>query len=117
MNIKGKKINGNGFDNKDNIISILKDNGTGKEFYYNGKTKFIGEYYNGKRWKGKMYDYEENEEFEIEYGKGKGKEYNYYGKLIYEGEYFNEEKNGKGKEYINILILKIKINMTKIMKY
>ena len=43
---------------------------------------FEGEYLNGKRWK------------------GKGKEYNENDSLIFEGEYLNGKRwNGKGKEF------------------
>ena len=97
--LNGTKINGIGFDNKNNIILILDGNGMGKEYYDNGRIKFKGEYYNGKRWKGTVYDYTGNEESEIKWGKGKIKENDYYGKIKFEGEYFNGEKNGKGKEY------------------
>ena len=74
-------------------------NGKGKEIYNNGKIKFEGEYFNGKRWKGKMNNYNGLEEFEILYGKGYGKEYNFEGNLMYEGNILNGERNGKGKEY------------------
>ena len=54
-----------------------KRNGKVKEYYYNGKLIFEGEYLNGKR-------------------NGKGKEY-YNGKLIFEGEYLNGKKMEKEK--------------------
>ena len=81
-----------------------KKNGKGKEYDFNGKIEFEGEYKNGERnGKGKEYNKYGKLEFEGEYlnGKrnGKGKEYNKYGKLEFEGEYLNGEKNGKGKEY------------------
>ena len=41
-----------------------------KEYYYDDKLKFEGEYLNGER-------------------NGKGKEYDYNGKLRFEGEYLN----------------------------
>ena len=51
-----------------------------KEYDYNGKLEFEGEYLNGER-------------------NGKGKEYYKNGELIFEGEYLNGKKwNGKGKE-------------------
>ena len=57
----------------------MKDgSGKGKEYYYDGKLKFEGEYLNGKR-------------------NGKGKEYDYGGKLVFEGECING-KNGMEKE-------------------
>ena len=55
-------------------------NGKGKEYDYDDKLKFEGEYLNGKR-------------------NGKGKEYDYDNKVIFEGEYLNGVRNGKGKEY------------------
>ena len=76
MEINGmeKKYSKNG-----KIYLEMKDgSGKGKEYYYDGKLKFEGEYLNGKR-------------------KGKGKEYDYGGKLVFEGEYING-KNGMEKE-------------------
>ena len=51
-----------------------------KEYYFNGKLKFEGEYYNGQI-------------------NGKCKEFNDNSRLIFEGEYLNGKRNGKGKEY------------------
>ena len=52
----------------------------GKEYFgYDGKLRFKGKYFNGKR-------------------NGRGKEYNNDDILIFEGEYLNGEKNGQGKE-------------------
>ena len=63
-----KKWNGNGYDENGNIIyELINGKGKVKEYYYNGKLIFEGEYLNGER-------------------KGKGKEY-YNGKLKFEGEY------------------------------
>ena len=62
------------------VYEIKNGIGNIKEYYYNGKLKFEGEYLNGER-------------------NGKGKEYYKYGKLIFEGEYLNGERNGKGKIY------------------
>ena len=62
------------------------------------KLIFEGKYLNGKKWngKGKEYDYDGKLEFEGEYLKGKrngkGKEYYDNDKLIFEGEYLNGEK-------------------------
>ena len=69
------------YDFNDNILYYLQ-NGKGriKEYYYDGKLIFEGEYLNGKK-------------------NGKCKEYNYNGKLEFEGEYLNGKKNGKCKEY------------------
>ena len=63
----------------------------GKEYYFDGKLKFEGEYLNGKR-------------------NGKGKHYYKNGNFEYEGEYLNE----KGKNIIIIMkmvILNIKVNI------
>ena len=74
----------------------------------NGKTNIIfeGEYLNGQKWNGKVYEYDYNGTliFESQYlnGRidGKGKEYDSNGELIFEGEYFNRKRwNGRGKEY------------------
>ena len=87
-----------------------KRNGKGKEYnYYDGKLEFVGEYLNGKRlkgklfnerkiefegdflrgrkWNGKGYDYKGNIIYELVNGNGKIREYNKRGKLIYEGEF------------------------------
>jgi len=68
--------------------------------------KFEGEYLNGKKWNGKVYEYNSNGKliFESQYlnGRidGKGKEYDFNGELIFEGEYFNGKRwNGRGEEY------------------
>ena len=98
-----------------------KRNGKVKE-YFNDKLIFEGEYFNGKRWNGKVYYL--NKYSELKDGKGfiveenihnhhkiegnyfngrmngKVKEY-YNDKLIFEGEYINGKRNGKGKEYWN----------------
>ena len=107
----------------------------GKEYWNDGELRFEGEYLNGERngyWKsynnGKL-------RFEGEYLKGKrngkGKEYSKYGKLIFEGEYINDKEwigtgynrdgnilyelnnniNGKGKEYLIMVIYYLKVNI------
>ena len=53
-----------------------KKNGKGKEYYSNGKIKFIGEYYNGMKWNGFGYDCNDNIIYELAKGKGYIKEYN-----------------------------------------
>ena len=58
-------------------------NGKGKE-YFNGDIIFDGEYLNGKRWNGRI------------------KEYNGNGKFIFEGEYLNGKKMEKEK---NMMIM------------
>ena len=61
---------------------------------------FEGEYYNGYRWNGKIYDnINNNIIYELKNGKGYIKEYNLYNDLIFEGEYLNGKRNGKGKEF------------------
>ena len=68
----------NGYNNNNNIAYSLKDGkGLIKEYYYNGKLIFEGEYLNGER-------------------NGKGKEYNENGELIFDGEYL------KGKNLMEI---------------
>ena len=71
----------------------------GKEYYYNGKLLFEGEYLNGKIWNGQGYHDDGDVAYIIKEGKGFIKEYNYDGYLIFEGEYLNGKRNGKGKEY------------------
>ena len=117
--LNGKKWNGKGYDKKGNIIFELKKgngkrkkynefegeyingeiNGKGKEYYYEDKLKFEGEYLNRKRWNGIYYNINNIKEYEIKNGNCTMKEYNYEGILEFEGEYLNGERNGKGKEY------------------
>ena len=79
--LNGKKWNGKGYDNMENLIYIL-NNGNSKIKEYNYKKILIyeGEYLNGKK-------------------NGNEKIYCNDGKLIFEGEYKNGKKNGKGKGY------------------
>ena len=70
VNIKnGLKWNGKGYDVRNNIVYELK-NGKGyvKEYNWNDKLEFEGEYLEGKR-------------------NGKGQKNEYNGKLKFEGEY------------------------------
>ena len=124
--LNGKKWNGIGYDTNKKIIYELKDgngyikefnekndklifeseffkgekNGKVKEYDFEGKLNFEGEYKNGKKWNGKGYDKNNNVIYEIKEGKGYIKEYNSeHNKLSFEGEYLNGERNGKGKEY------------------
>ena len=77
-----------------------KRNGKGEEYYENKNIKFKGEYLDGKKWNGNGYNINGKKEFEIKDGKGNIKEYNYYdGQLEFEGEYLNGEITGKVKEY------------------
>ena len=75
-------------------------NGKGKEYYYNGKLKFEGEYLYSHKLNGKFY-IDGKLEYEGEYlynKKWNGKGYDEYGNIIYElnngieGEYLNGEK-------------------------
>ena len=123
--LNGKKWDGKGYDDKENIIYELKNgagymkeydndtgklifegeylkgekNGKGKE-YENNELKFEGEYLNGKKWNGKGYDDNNNVIYELKNGAGYMKEYDEdTGTLIYEVEYLNGELNGKFKRY------------------
>ena len=72
-----------------------KRHGKGKEFYFNGKLKFEGDYLDSLKWNGKEYDIN-GQAYEIKNGNGYLKEYDYAGELIYEGEYLRGRKwNGK----------------------
>ena len=97
--LKGKKIEGKGYDEENNIILILERNGKRKEYYKDNIIKFEGEYLNEKRWNGKGYNPSGILEYELTNGKGYVKEFNYKGEYEFEGEYLYGEKNGKGKEF------------------
>ena len=92
----GKKWNGKGYDNKNNIIYELNDGkGIFKIYdYYRDMIDFEGEYINGEiNGKGKKYFYG-NLRFEGEFFKRqkiRGKEFDSSGKLIFEGEYLNDD--------------------------
>jgi len=102
----GKKWNGKGYDNYNNVIYELK-NGKGIVKKYKGtidRLSFEGEYKNGKK-NGICKEYYIHNgilKFEgmYENGKisGKGKEYDIYGNLNFEGEYLYNFKL-KGKEF------------------
>ena len=103
------------------MMMVIKKNGKGKEYYYEGKLWFDGEYLYGvrlkgkyyineileyegeylynKKWNGNGYDKTGNIIYELINGNGKVKEYNWDAQLEFEGEYLNGRKNGKGKEY------------------
>ena len=109
-NGKGKEYNNDGELIFDGEYLNGKRNGKGKEYDYNSRSIFEGEYSNGeKNGKGKEYinDYRYCNKtliFDGEYLKGKRwsgkvKEYDKNNKLIFEGEYLNGEKNGECKEY------------------
>ena len=81
--------------------------GKGKEYYLNTNLKFEGEFFNGKWWNGKLFDYFSDETYELKNGNGYLKIYNNED-LEFEGDFLNCEKNGKGKEYFcNVLYLKV----------
>ena len=94
--LKNKKI-------KDDIdIENANKYGIGKEYYYNNKLKFEGEYKKNKKWNGKGYDFKGNIKYEIKNGNGKIIEYyDYYlkEKIKFVGELLNGEISGFGKEY------------------
>ena len=100
--------------------SNWKKNGKGKEFYFNGKIKFEGDYLDSLKWDGKEYDANNGQIYEIKNGKGNIKEYDYSGLLIFEGEYLNRRKwNGKvyNKNDNNIYTLKDRTRFVKEYKY
>jgi len=100
-----RKWTGKGYNKFGEVIyEINKGKGTIRDYNYEDKTIYIGEYLNcEKNGKGKVVDFKGKLKFEGEYLKGKkhgkGKEYDNDGKIIFEGEYSNGERNGKGKEY------------------
>ena len=67
----------------------------GKEYYCNGKLKFIGEYLFKNKWSGKLYDYDGKIIFEPNNGNVTIKEY--YQKMAI---YFNEKLEQNNKEEI-----------------
>ena len=111
--LNGKRWRGIGYKYKSSKeYEINYGKGFIKEYNYDGKLKFEGEYLTGKR-HGKDKEYYEKDsklKFEGEclncLRNGKGKEYykGYYKEdswLKFEEEYLNDEKNGKGKEYFS----------------
>ena len=72
-------------------------NGKGKEYNFFAQLIFEGEYLKGKKWNGKVLNYDVNE---IKNGKGYIKEfYDYENNLIFEGHYLYGQRNGMGKVY------------------
>ena len=59
-------------------MRIFKWKKNGKEYSYNGKLFYEGDFLKGKK-------------------TGRGKEYNHEGKVIYEGDYLNGKKTGMEK--------------------
>ena len=92
-----------------------KWNGIEKEnsYCYGKIYKYVGEFLNGKKWKGTIQEFTDAEYyedyykpaqliFEGKYLNGKirfGKEYNKNKKLKYEGELLNRQRNGIGKQF------------------
>ena len=142
--LNGNKIKGKEYDENKNLITEIDNNGKikkyfhykdynvyechlifegefinnnkikGKEFHINGNIKFDGEFLNGLRWNGKIYN--DKSEFEGEYINGKkfikGKEYadyfdnSYYNREItnfkeynYEDRFLFSVEKGRVKEY------------------
>ena len=114
-----KKKNGKGKE-YDSVYSKLiyegefldgKRNGKGKEYgkYKSGNIlMFKGEFLNGKKWNGKVFDILDNNiSYILKEGKGFVKEYNGQSHLVFEGEFLNGERY-KGKEYYDDGKLKFK---------
>ena len=74
-------------------------NGNIIEYNYLGNLLYEGEYKNGKRWNGKMYNNNEDLELVLKKGNGNGKEYDFLSNLNYEGNYINGNREGIGKEF------------------
>ena len=68
-----------------------KRNGKGKEYYMNSKLKFEGEYLNGDRLTGKIYDLKTNNYYDLDGG------------IKFEGEYLND-KIWNGANMIKMVI-------------
>jgi len=125
--LDGKK-NGKGYELEESYLKYCGEyinnvkNGKGREYYsYSIKSlneifligeanndwtfglKFDGEFLNGEKRKGKLYNPNGILEFEGEFSNGKkykGKEYNSSGLVVFEGQYLNGEMwSGKRKEY------------------
>ena len=109
---KGKEYYNNGkvrFESE--YLNGLR-NGKGKEYYNNGEIKFDGKYINDKELIGIRYNYYENINFKLNNDiNGIGKEYDINGNLIFEGEYLNGKRNGKGKEYWDVINYYLKVNI------
>ena len=62
---------------------------------------FNGEYLNGLKWNGNIYDNKGNIILELKNGNGKGKTNDRRNKFQFEGQFLNGKRHGKGKEYSN----------------
>ncbi len=100
----GKEYNDNKLLYEGEYLNNLR-NGNGKEFNFDGKIIFKEEYKDGNWWTGKVYEYKDNNIYEINNGKGYLKYMAYWGTKNFEGEYLNGKKNGKGKEYDNHILI------------
>ena len=94
------KINLEDYKKISGRYKIVEKDGKVKEFALDSNFLiFEGEYLNGKKWKGKVYDEIGDLEFEGEFLNGKrwkGKEYDEVGELEFEGEFLNGKRwNGK----------------------
>ena len=99
------KKNGIGkeYDFDDNIvfegkyINDIREKGI--EYYIFGTKKYEGDYKDGKRWNGFLYDRSMEHKYEIKSGNGYIKEFHENGCISFEGDINNGEKTGKGKIY------------------
>ena len=98
--LDGKKINGAIFDFNGKLFGKI-EKGIYKLYYNDGKLKYEGEIYKGRKWKGKEYGNDENEVYEIKCGNGYRKEYDVERNIKLESEYLNGKRNGKGKDYLS----------------
>ena len=88
-NGKGKEYNYDGKLEYEGEYLNGKRNGKGKEYYNYGAIKFEGEYLNGKEWSGKGYNYDGKLEYELNNGKGTMKRYYINGQLFNIEYYIN----------------------------
>ena len=100
-----KEGKGKEYDLDDNLIFEGEYNASkrrkGTEYYIKikGLKKYDGNYNNGIRWNGFLYDINKENKYEIKQGNGLIKEFYENGYLCYEGEIKNGIKDGKGKIY------------------
>ena len=98
--LKGKKWNGKGYNDKNEVEYEIKDgNGIITEYGYHF-LKFKGEYLNGQK-NGKAEEYDNNGKLQFKgyYLNGERHGYGYEVYPPFKGEYLNGKKNGKGIEY------------------
>ena len=126
--LNGKKWSGIGFDLFNKIIYELKEgngsvkeynehnslifdckytngekDGIGREYEPNGALLFEGIFLNGKKWNGYSYCNDINHtSFNINDGEGLFREYDTQKNIIYVCQYKNGERNGNGKEFIEV---------------